>query len=70
MVPLYGDSLYGDTLTGIPGTYSLPEMLLPGYFNGNIAYVVAWERFLSDAEVSNAYQYLKSVMVGRGIPLY
>jgi hypothetical protein len=45
-------------------------MLLPGYFNGNIAYVVAWERFLSDAEVSNAYQYLKSVMVGRGIPLY
>jgi hypothetical protein len=70
MVPIYGDSLYGDTLTGIPGTYSLPGMLLPGYFNGNIAYVVAWERFLSDAEVSNAYQYLKSVMVGRGIPLY
>jgi hypothetical protein len=70
MSPLYAESLFKRVIPGIPGSLILPATILPGYFNGIISYAIIWNRYLSDQEISNAYQFIRPIMIGRGVPLY
>jgi hypothetical protein len=49
---------------------SFPENQVNDPFNGYISYIVIYNSFLMDQEISNVYQYLKNyVMDGRGIEI-
>jgi hypothetical protein len=67
---LYKSGLYGSTLFGIPSVMSLPATLMSGYFKGMVSYVLIYNRFLTNQEILNSYEYLRGIMSGRGITLY
>jgi hypothetical protein len=64
-----GGSLPGSTISGISPSVILPVTLMRGYFNGVISYFFLYDRFLIDQEILDVYQFIKGVMVGRGISL-
>ena len=56
---LTGQILTGATLTGIPQTVPAPTPLLQGFFDGTVAYVIIYDRYLTDEELTDAYLTLK-----------
>lgn len=41
--------------------------IIPGFFNGSIAYVVIYDRYLTDKEISNSFIYLQQILLTREI---
>ncbi len=66
--PIPGEMIPGGSVPGIPEEFPDSE-LMAGFFDGTIAYVLVYDRFLSDEEIANTYQALKIEMISRGIAL-
>jgi hypothetical protein len=66
---LYAQGMPGSLLTGKVGTLPTVSVDMPGYFDGVIAYVFIYNRYLQDEELSNTYQFLRTELNGRGITL-
>jgi hypothetical protein len=67
----YKYGMYGTTMLSTPfPLVSFPENQVNDPFDGYISYIVIYNSFLMDQEISNVYQYLKNyVMDGRGIEI-
>jgi hypothetical protein len=69
MSSLFHGGLFGSTLTGKVGTIPSVSPDEPGYFDGIIAYVFIYNRYLQDEEIDNTFQFLKTELLTRGITL-
>lgn len=66
---LYGEGMPGSLLTGKVGTLPTVSVDMSGYFDGLIAYVFIYNRYLQDEELSNTYQFMRTALNSRGITL-
>lgn len=65
---LSGNGWGGSMLSGVQNGVTLGT-LKNGFFDGTIAYVVVYNRYLLDTEISECYQFMKGIMVSRGLTL-
>lgn len=69
MSPIPGSMLGGSGLSGVPAGGILSTVGEVGYWEGDIAYVLVYDRYLEDQEVADAYLFLTQELLGRGIAL-
>ncbi len=68
-VPLAHVAIPGSSLSGINSGLSLPVSIQNGFLDGIVAYVLIYDRYLADSEISDTYQFLKTTLLSRGITL-